>query len=306
MLIAGLDIGSNSCRYTLVHWQKNQGLRVVEQDMATTRLGKGMAGGILLPEAIERTVEAITGFVERARQKGAEKILGVATAAVREAANGQELLDRLVPLSAEITCIDGQREGWYSWLGAVQGLGLEKGDGVMVIDSGGGSTEFSWLEAGQLKAISLKIGAVRATEEKWSLAEIDDFLAKGIASIPVKPEKVILVGGTATTLGAMELQLEKYQPSLVHGLKLSAQQVAAWARRLRELNLEERKQLPGLQPARADIIPAGASILAAATHQLGTEQVWLSETDLLYGQIYIYIQEQLKYDEKGPVKWDFS
>ncbi len=122
MLIAGLDIGSNSCRYTLVRWQPGQGLRVIEQDLATTRLGQGIAERRLLPEAIERTVEAITGFVERAHRQGAEQILGVATAAVREAENGGELLAQLSPLAAEISCIDGRQEGWYSWLGAVRGL----------------------------------------------------------------------------------------------------------------------------------------------------------------------------------------
>lgn len=302
MLIAGLDIGSNSCRYTLVRWQQGQGLKVIDQDLATTRLGKGMQGGRLLSESIERTVEAVAGFVARARQRGAEHILGVATAAVREAENSGELLARFHPLGAKIVCIDGQQEGWYSWLGAVRGLGLAAESGIMVIDSGGGSTEFSWL-AEELQAISLKIGAVRATEAQWSAEQIAAYIKEGLDTISPSPKMVILVGGTATTLGALELKLDEYQPSLVHGLCLSTRQVLDWAERLGELSLNARKALPGLQPARADIIPAGAAILASALQHLKVEQAWLSETDLLYGQIYIYIQEQLKYDEKGPVTW---
>lgn len=302
MLIAGMDIGSNSCRYTLVRWQPGHGLEVLEQDLATTRLGKGIETGRLLPEAIASTVEAVAGYIKRAQNRGAEQILGVATAAVREAENGGDLLALLEPLPAEIVCIDGQREGWYSWLGAVRGLGLRPEPGLLVIDSGGGSTEFSWL-ADELKAVSLKIGAVRATEGGWSRERIGELIREGLRGLLARPKQVILVGGTATTLGAMELKLTEYRPSLVHGLKLSAEQIARWAERLQELSLEKRLALPGLQPARADIIPAGAAILAAAVEELGAEQVWLSETDLLYGQIYIYIQEKLKYDEKGPVSW---
>jgi exopolyphosphatase/guanosine-5'-triphosphate,3'-diphosphate pyrophosphatase len=298
MRFAAIDIGTNSTRL-LVAEKADDSLRTVCHELATTRLGQGLGqSNILLPEAQERTVRAVAQFLDLARSLGATRFRLFATSAVRDAANQEEFLRRVeVATGWKPEVLSGEDEAYLSYLGATRALGL-KGL-VLVIDVGGGSTEFIWGAGSELYAVhSLKIGAVRLTEvyfksdppseEEWSAL----VRAVGRALAPLRAHwrgrtgQAVAVGGTATTLAAVAQGLSSYCPEKVQGYYLSAEKVRALAERLAALSIREREQIVGIPAARADIIAAGAGILAVAVDELALSGITVSDADLLLGSLY--------------------
>ncbi|HEX3033277.1 MAG TPA: Ppx/GppA family phosphatase, partial [Bacillota bacterium] len=214
---------------------------------------------LIRSEAMERTVRVLMEYSRLIREYRADKLELVATAAVREALNREEMARRVeAGAGLVMRTISGKEEARLSYLGVVQGLGQVSPE-TLVIDVGGGSTEFIWSTAmGQVQLESVAVGAVRATESCWGPAEITQKLAEVLNRVSgTGARQVVGVGGTATTLAAMELGLVQYDPDKVHGSEISRSRVAAWGEKLQALDSEGRKNIPGLQPQRSDIIIAG-------------------------------------------------
>ena len=282
--IAIVDIGTNSTRL-LIAEKIPEGFNILKTGLITTRLGEGIGQQpYLLETAMDRTLEALLNFRKVIAETGAAKIVVAATSAVRDAANRDEFVATVRNrLGWEVRVLSGEEEAYASYLGAVQGLGDTVSNPV-VIDIGGGSTEFIWQNSKELNCVSFKLGAVRMTENRASLDEIKKIVMPSANRI--SGTNLVGVGGTLTTLAAIDQQLEVYDPARVHGYFLPKQVVAGILNKLDNASLKERKQIPGLQPERADIINAGVRIALAIIEVLGCTGVTVSEADILQGLLY--------------------
>ncbi|MGI9952090.1 hypothetical protein V3F56_06975 [Moorellaceae bacterium AZ2] len=294
-ICAALDIGSNSVR--LLVGQVEQGrVHPVLQRLKSTRLMARFQGGRLAADSIERTLEGARELVAEARAFPLAGIAAVATAAAREADNAYLLLDgfrQVTGLTARI--ISGEAEALLNYRGVRAGLKAEAPEEIVVVDVGGGSTELSWEDHGRLNLRSVPLGAVRCTEARTPEAAMVEVLAPVLREVRKKgPPQVVATGGTATTLAAMEQGLRDYRSDLVHGFTLRRERIHYWRDFLRALPLKERREIPGLQPERADIIVAGTSILAAVLQGLGAEKVIISEADLLWGLLLYAAGEEME------------
>lgn len=282
-----VDIGTNSVRL-LVAEVTGREIKELGRDLGTTRLGEG-ADGRLRPEAMARTARVVREFAERMRAAGAARAVLAGTAAVREAANREEfagLVRKETGLALRV--LTGEEEALLSYRGVVWGLSGRISGPVVTMDIGGGSTEFAWEDGeGKLRCLSLPLGAVRMTEKPSSMDEIREILAPAVAALresePAVAWKLVGVGGTATTLAAMAQGLRRYDPDRVHGYPLHVSEVERLLAALQALPLDERRRMPGLQPERADIISAGATIALAAMRGLGQTVMYVCETDILHG-----------------------
>ncbi|BCV20041.1 phosphatase [Moorella sp. Hama-1] len=282
-LYAALDIGSNSVRLLL---GEVAGERVTPRraELRSTRLLAGATGGWLQEEPVRRTAAAVAELAGLARGYNPARTACIATSAAREARN-PEILAAAVATGAglNVNIIEGSTEARLAYQGALAGLTVPVAN-PLVIDIGGGSTEFSWQEGRELQFTSVRVGAVRVMEEGLDRETIATLLAPVLSRVRrSRPGLIIGTGGTFTTLAALELGLPSYQPDLVHGLVLTTGQVRDWRRRLAALPLEARRELPGLQPERADIIVPGVTILEIILAGLGAAAVQVSEADLLWG-----------------------
>jgi exopolyphosphatase/guanosine-5'-triphosphate,3'-diphosphate pyrophosphatase len=302
MRVAAIDAGTNTTRLLVAEVQEGR-LTDVERRLIFSRLGEGVdATGRLSPRGIKATTAAIAEFVDRSRELGAVRIRVAGTSAVREAANGEELLASVKEATGlAIEVLTGEAEAALSFAGATGDL---PGGRYLVCDIGGGSTE---LAAGRKDetlrgpaaidgAISLKLGVVRLTErhlahdpptpeELGSLeADIDRTLQAASEELP-DPSSAGFVGvaGTVTSLAAINLGLKHYDPKLVHGSELTRDDVVGLYHRLARMSLPEREALPALPPGRADVIVAGCAILTRVMARWSFPSVRVSEKDILDG-----------------------
>jgi exopolyphosphatase/guanosine-5'-triphosphate,3'-diphosphate pyrophosphatase len=292
--VAVIDIGTNSSRL-LVADVAGGSVSPVERRSRVTRLGRGVdLSGQLSSEAIEDVCAAIGEYMGVIRELGAERVEAIATSAVRDATNGSafiaELRERFA-LSARV--LDGEEEARLTYLGASSEHVPTKP--TLVVDIGGGSTE---LVVGIGRKIdfhtSLQVGVVRHTERHIAsdppTAQELEALANDVrgqieSAIPdgAGAEEGIAVAGTPTSLAAVEMKLEPYDPARVHGHVLSLPAIQRTLSRLASVPLAERVQLPGLHPDRAPTIVAGVVILIETMRAFGLEQITVSEHDILYG-----------------------
>jgi exopolyphosphatase/guanosine-5'-triphosphate,3'-diphosphate pyrophosphatase len=294
--IAVVDLGSNSTRL-LVADVEGGAVTEVERRTNVTRLGDGVdATGRLSDAAIERVLETLAGYREAIDALGAERIVAVATSAVRDADNGAELQAALRDrYGIDARVIPGEHEARLTFLGATAG----RTDGeTLVIDIGGGSTELVVGRPGSEPEfhVSARLGVVRQTERHLAddppPPDQRDALAREAAAIVAAevPEDVragvraaIAVAGTATSLAAIDQRLEPYDPERVHGYELTPAGAERMLEELAAMPLAERREVPGLHPDRAPTIVAGALILIAAMRAFGIDRVEVSEADLLHG-----------------------
>jgi exopolyphosphatase/guanosine-5'-triphosphate,3'-diphosphate pyrophosphatase len=246
---------------------------------------------------MEDTLQVLADYVGQARALGVEKWAVSATSAARDAENGQEFLSRARERAGvEVRIISGDLEAQLVYSAAVSEFGHRlAGQGLVVIDIGGGSTEFIYGRAGSGKISfrrSYDVGSVRLTERYLNTDPIRDEdrarvyaeLHKTFSELPAPgPSTVIGVAGTVTTLFAVQNRIEPYDASKVHGGRLTLQELSTLANRLCAIPLEERKRLPGLQPKRADVICAGALILETALQKLGVAECLVSDRGLRWG-----------------------
>lgn len=296
MRIAVVDIGTNSTRLLIgeqVAKLGTLGIKVINTGLITTRLGEGVGTSRLLSEtAMDRTVEALQTFKDIIEKHEVTKVIAAATSAVRDAANQDEFLKQVKNKSGfEIRVLSGVEEAGASYMGVVRGLDTDLAAPV-VIDIGGGSTEFIWHSADGLKCESLQLGAVRMTENNAGLEDIKTIINDVIDTIkPTGRSGLIGVGGTVTTLAAIDQQLVKYYPDKVHGYFICRDKVHHILRSLENMSVEQRMKVPGLQPQRADIIVAGTRIALAILEGLDASGITVSETDIMYGLLYEALEE---------------
>jgi exopolyphosphatase / guanosine-5'-triphosphate,3'-diphosphate pyrophosphatase len=293
--VAVIDVGSNSTRLLVA--DVDGGVSVLERQSRVTRLGRGVdLSGQLSDEAIEAACAAIGDYISICHQSGAEKVTAIATSAVRDASNGSafvaELRERFA-LSARV--LDGDEEARLTYRGA----SAEETPEIptLVIDIGGGSTEMI-VGAGSEIAFhaSLQAGVVRHTERHLSadpptaveLEELADDVRGLIADAlcghdEVRPSAGIAVAGTPTSLAAVDLRLEPYDPAKVHGHVLALETIQHLLSQFASAPLSERSTIPGLHPDRAATIIAGCVILIEAMRAFDLERIQASEHDILYG-----------------------
>ncbi len=298
MRIAAVDIGSNSTRL-LVADVRDGRVEELFRRSTVTRLGDGVdSSGRLAADSCERVHEALAGYSRELKAAGCERVGGIATSAVRDAANGAEFAAQILRRHGiAIDVIDGTREAELTFAGVATGSAFADGARTLVVDIGGGSTEFIVGEQGELRFnTSTNLGAVRHSErflhrdpptksELQSLTEESTALLE--QAIPAQWRggvvRAVAVAGTPTVLAAVDQALEPFDPWKVHDYAITRSACDALLDRLAALPLAERREVVGLHPDRAPTIVAGAAILQVAMEVFALDQVVVSERDLLYG-----------------------
>lgn len=297
MRVAAIDIGTNSIRLLKAEIEDGQ-LMSGPKALNMTRIGEGVnETGVLSEAGMQRSVDALIEFEAEAKSWGAQKIFALATSAVRDAGNREEFLSRVKDACGlEIEVISGEQEAKIGFLGVLAGVEDLEGS-VLVIDVGGGSTELIVGDANGITfAHSANVGAVRMTGKHITtdpLADREyDAVKKDIAVITenviedlkkLSVTKAIGIGGTATTLGAMKLEMEEYDRFKIQNSIVELGEIEKMNSQLKALTVEARKEIKGLQPKRADIILAGSMVIEHVLKELGIDMMHVSDFDNLEG-----------------------
>ena len=298
MLAAVIGIGSNSVRSLLAEVSGDDFTRL-RRDREGTRLFAGLdAKGNLDRDSMNKTVSAVRRMALEAAQNGAEKLAVFATSAARDAANGEAFMAAVEQATGiSLRIISGEEEAELSFLGA---SAAAKADRCGMIDIGGGSTEIAiGTRQGIECAFSCQMGAVRLyrrlrIDRKEDMKPVEvaaaEILDEQLRSRPKLelPEKWVGTGGTFTTLAAMVLSQPWTDRTHVHGTVITTGDIRMFGEKLAGMKLEERKQLPGLQPSRADIVVHGICILLGVMERLGMERITVSEWGNLDGYFRKY------------------
>lgn len=297
--MAAIDLGSNTIRLLVADADPARGLGMVHGEQVVARLGEGLSqSGVLRPEAMERALAAVRAYRDRARALGAERVLLVATAAVREAGNRDEFVGRLEAESyLEVRVASGDEEARLTLLGVASGLppGAEP---YCVLDVGGGSTELIVARGVRyVSAVSLSLGVVPLVERFLHADPVDwaeysacaAYVADRLAAEawpeirPLAPRLLVGTAGTMTTLAALDLGLGAYEPARVQGHRLTAEAIEALLYRLGELHVAERARLPCLEPGRADLVIPGIAVALGVLAGLGLDALVVSDAGLREG-----------------------
>ena len=293
-----IDIGTNSCRLFIAELENtSEGKKIKRElvkDVEIVKLGEGVnKTHNLNPNAIKRTLDCLKKYKEKASSYGVENIRAFATSAVRDAENREIFLQEVSKLGIKIECISGKTEATLNFLGN----SLVFKDRILVVDIGGGSTEFT---LGKDKTIdfiqSINIGAVRATEKFFSdndyseekIEKCRSWIRKNLEilkTIKDRDFKLIGVAGTATTQISVRDKMEIYDSSKVHMATLTLDELKENLSLFLSKNFEERKNIIGLEEKRADVIIAGTLILLTILEELNQDKIIISESDNLSGAI---------------------
>jgi exopolyphosphatase/guanosine-5'-triphosphate,3'-diphosphate pyrophosphatase len=307
--VAAVDCGTNSIRLLIAESKPDGGLVDIDRRTEIVRLGQGVdATGEFHPDALERTFAVVDTYASLIKQASVRpaQIHFVATSATRDAGNRDEFFDGIRQrLGVTPDVISGDTEARLSFTGALSRV-EPKGEPVLVIDVGGGSTEFIvGSAAGRMhSAISLDIGSVRLTERflKISPPAPDDLeRAAGYVDEMLDGAGVdfdsmgswIGVAGTATQLAGVYLELAEYDRDRVHGAAIPLADVRRLLERLAGLTVEQIRALPSMHPNRADVITGGTLVLARVAARLQVPDLIISESDILDG-IALALMEQLR------------
>jgi len=272
--VAAVDLGTNTTRLLVADVEDGR-LEEVVRRVRITRLGEGVdSRRRLLPLPIARTRNVLTDYRRELEALGAERVLLVATSAVRDAENGEAFLGEIewsYGFATQLLAGDEEAAMLLRGVGEVE-------DGTLVFDVGGGSTELVTAAF----ALSLDIGSVRLTER---FGEDVDAIAAHVGPLlpDLEPERAVGVAATVTTLAALDLRLDKYDRERVHGHVLTLRAVEEQLARLAALPLEERRKVPALDPDRAPVIVAGATIVREVLRRYEVDAVRVSERDILDG-----------------------
>lgn len=292
--VAAIDCGTNSVRLLV----SQDGRVTLERLMRITRLGEGVdATGRLSDAAIERTVTVLREYREVIDRHGVGRVRMTATSAARDAANREEFFDAAeAVLGVRPELLSGEEEGRLSFLGATADLDPARGP-FLICDIGGGSTEFVWGTTGAEVSVSTDMGCVRMTEA-WlhsdppdplelsqALSVIGLHLDDVLREIPQAPEAATFVGlaGTVSTAASVELGLAEYDRDRIHHFELSREAIEDVFRTLATESVEERKENPGLEEQRADVIVGGMCVLVSIMRRFGFASCLVSEADILDG-----------------------
>jgi exopolyphosphatase / guanosine-5'-triphosphate,3'-diphosphate pyrophosphatase len=296
MRVAVVDIGTNSTRL-LIADVEGTGVYEVERRTTVTNMGRGVDhAGMICSDAVEDVCGVIADYKSQYEEMGAERVMAIATSAVRDAVNGEAFIAELRErFELDARMLTGEEEAHLTYLGAT--AHRPTADPTLVLDIGGGSTE---LIVGTGREVgfhtSLQAGTIRQSERHLTsdppdpheledlAADIRNLIERAISAQPEgAPTRAIAVAGTPTSLAAIDQGLEPYDPGRVHGYHLGMQRIQRMLSRLSSLPLAERLRVPGLHPGRAPTIVAGTVILVQVMRAFGLQEIEVSELDILHG-----------------------
>ena len=290
---AAIDIGTNSTRLLIGELDTAGKITPLASKLQITRLGaKVDQTGYLSQQAIQRTVEALAEYKSLLEKYQVTEVRVVATSAARDVNNQSDFINRVKERTGlKVEIITGAEEARLSYLGVIKSLPELLSTDNLVLDIGGGSTEFIFGSPQMIEdKFSLNVGAVRMTEQSEVISErkklIMESLLPQLRKLKGKVKTLFGVGGTITTLAAIDQGLVTYDPQKVHGYLLKLTTIERILSDLAAKTTEERKEVVGLQPERADIIVAGVQILLLIMEVLGLTEIIVSEADILEGIIY--------------------
>ena len=295
--VASIDIGTNTILLLIakVEGGRIHPLREIE---TVARLGEGLQkNGILLKEAMDRGIQTLAQYLKWSQEMGIQEIFAAGTSALREAKNSEDFLKSAKEkLDLSIEVISGEEEAQLSFLAVAKDL-QEREKPILVVDIGGGSTEFILGKGDQIgQWSSLPLGSVRFTEEflrsdpvqaeEWG--KMERKIRELLVNVPRPQEtaSMVAVGGTATTLASVEQGLEDFVAGKIHHFVLGREALKNQLLLYRSKTIKERKTIPGLPPARADVILAGGAILYLAMEELQCPAVLISCHGVRYGLLY--------------------
>lgn len=290
--VAAIDVGTNTVLCLVAERAPGGGITRVADWATITRLGRGVdARGALEDDAIERTLSAVREHVEGARRLGATEVRGVGTSALRDARDRDRFVARARTSLDGFEVISGDDEALLTFAGAAAGLTLPAGERA-VVDLGGGSTEIAIGDDAPHTHASLQLGSVRLFErwlasdpptdaERAALAdEIERTLdAHRVTALPT----LVALAGTATTVACVARRVPFEEVARVHGAVLDRSELEAVAERLGRASLAERRTHPCIEPARADVVVAGAILLAHVARRSVSPAVVISDGGLRWG-----------------------
>jgi exopolyphosphatase/guanosine-5'-triphosphate,3'-diphosphate pyrophosphatase len=296
MRVAVVDIGTNSTRLLIADVEQ-PGVFQVDRRTTVTNMGRGVDHtGMICSDAIEDVCSVIADYKASYEEMGAERVMAIATSAVRDAVNGEAFIAELRErFGLDARMLTGEEEAHLTYLGATAHR-PETGS-TLVFDIGGGSTE---LIVGTGREVgfhtSLQAGTIRQSERHLTsdppdpheledlAADIRNLIDRATADhSDGSPSRAIAVAGTPTSLAAIDQGLEPYDPGRVHGYRLGMKPIQRMLSRLSSLPLAERLRVPGLHPGRAPTIVAGTVILVQVMRAFGLQEIEVSELDILHG-----------------------
>jgi len=292
---AVIDVGTNSVKFHVAERSADGEWQTIVDRSEVTRLGEGLDETARLnEEPIERTVAAIAAMADEARKDGVEAIAAVGTAALRIAPNRSAFVDAVRERAGlDVEVISGEEEGRLAYVAVKSGVGLGQGS-LVVFDTGGGSSQFTFGHGDRVdERFSLNVGAVRFTE-RYGLGEVvpEDRLASALDAIAADltrldgrptPDVLVGLGGGITNLAAVKHGLATYDPDVVQGTVLDRAEVDRQIELYRTRTAEQRREIVGLQPKRAEVILAGACIVGTVLAKLGRESLTVSDRGLRHG-----------------------
>jgi exopolyphosphatase/guanosine-5'-triphosphate,3'-diphosphate pyrophosphatase len=300
--VAAIDCGTNSIRILIADISGGK-FKEVLRDMEIVRLGQGVdENKSFHPDAINRTLAAVEKFKNQLAGKGVEKIRFCATSATRDAANRDLFIDGVRQiLGVEVEVIPGEEEARLSFNGATKEL-LQSDAPFLVVDIGGGSTEFVYGNKEVEFAKSVDIGCVRMSERHLksqpvemsqvaqAIIDIDKAIAQAAAVVPISTAKTLVaVAGTATTIAAAALELETYDRYAIHLSRIPAEKVHKVSAAFQAMTKSEISKLGFMHPGRVDVITAGSLVLSRVMAATGATEFVASESDILDGMAWSLI-----------------
>jgi exopolyphosphatase/guanosine-5'-triphosphate,3'-diphosphate pyrophosphatase len=295
--VASIDIGTNTILLLIAATEGGK-IEPLFDTETVVRLGEGVQQkGILSKEAIKRGFQTLSQYLKQCQEMEVQNIYAVGTSALREANNSEEFLDLVEKnLDLSIDVISGEEEAQLSYWAVAKDL-KEVKKPILVVDVGGGSTEFILGRGDQVQEwISLPIGSVRFTEEFLSSDPVQEEewvkLKRKIRELlvniphPQDPLTMVAVGGTATTLASVEQGLEAFDFEKIHHFVLEKEGLKKQLFLYRSKTIDERRRIPGLLPSRADVILAGSAILYMAMEELNCHSALVSCHGIRYGLLY--------------------
>ena len=300
--VAVIDCGTNSIRL-LIAETSGSTIKELIRTMEIVRLGQGVdENKAFHPDAINRTLLAVKSFKEIIDKNKVDKIRFCATSATRDAMNRNLFIDGVRDiLNVQVEVIPGEEEAALSFTGAT--YQLDQGTGpFLVVDIGGGSTEFVYGDKKVMSAKSVNIGCVRMSERHLTsqpptmdqiasaIVDIDIAITQAAVSVPINSAKsLIAVAGTATTVAAAALNLSKYDRDAIHLSKISADKVHKVAQMFQSMSKSEISALPYMHEGRVDVITAGSLVLSRVMAATGAAEFVASESDILDGMAFSLI-----------------
>ena len=294
-----IDLGSNSARLMVVHYAPGQSFQITDEVSRRVRLSEGMGpDNVLRPAAMKRALETLQMFRAFCVANEVKRLIPVATAAVRDAANRAEFLSTVEKKTGfKFKVLSGEAEAYYGALGAINSLGLQSG---LVLDVGGGSAEVSEVRRGEFcRGVTSPLGAIRLTEiyldrtavKAADAARLNDHISATFRMLDwmrVGPGgQFVGLGGTVRALARIDRHARRYPLGLVHGYELRLDRLEHLIDRLRAIPIKDRaRKVRGLQPDRADIILAGAMVVAGALRRAGADHLLVCGQGLREGLFY--------------------